>query len=888
MRRRMTTLFSGTLLVAAALIARPAVNQAQGAQPVSLAPAVVQQAVGFAISRPLGSLPPDVATTTGPDQDRPRVRIIPNREIPRDGVPVDEDLMVQQMMPVPNVMPGVGLSFAGLANSDNLAAFGFQVNPPDTVGDVGPGHYVQQTNLLVRVFNKAGAPLAAPIKLSTLFAPLGGLCAAGDSGDPIVLYDPLADRWLLSQFRFVNPSTPPYHECIAISRTSDPAGTYFLYDFITPGNNMPDYPHLGVWPDGYYMTTNQFLFGGPFNGSGAFAFERAKMLVGDGTAAMLYFDLGLSHPEICCILPADLDGVSAPPAGAPNVMAYFTANEFGDPSDAIRLFNFHADFAVPANSTFLERAGSPLGVAAFNPISPSGQDDIPQPPPSGGSSMLDAISDRLLHRLQYRNRGGFESLVVNHTVDADAAPGAFRAGVRYYELRNGAPGGVYAVNEQSTFSPDATHRWMASAALDHQGNLAVGLSASSAAVFPSIRYAGRLVTDPPNGLFQGEGTLIAGTGVQTTTNSRWGDYSALSLDPVDDCTFWYTTEYYTAASQASSSVGWLTRVGSFKFPSCTARATGTLIVNVTTCSGGTPVQNALVKVNLALWGATGTSGSFTAKLDPGVYNLNAEKSSVGTGSNSATVIAGSTTTSNICLGAAGGTVDLTTSAMSAKGKAAAGASVAVKYTIANSGTSASVATTTHVYLSTNATWDAGDTLIGSDATVPVPAGGSINQVTSASIFPGTAAGVYYLIVFADGGTNQPETNENNNTRSKKISIGPDLVISALSINPGSVAAGGSMTINETTKNKGAQSTGAASTTTWYLSLDKKVNAGDTVLGTHAVPALGPNGTHAKSQAVTIPAGKPPGQYWIIAEVDTANAIDEVKEGGTKAVALTIF
>jgi hypothetical protein len=882
MRRRMTTLFSGTMLVAAALLARPVVNNAQVADR-----AIAQPAVAFAISQAARDLPPEPTPAAGPAQDRPRVRIIPNREIPRDGVPVDEDLLVQQMMPEPN-MPVVGTSFGGLANSDNISAFGFEVNPPDTVGDVGPAHYVQQTNLLVRVFNKAGAPLTTPFKLSSLFAPIGGLCATGDSGDPIVLYDPLADRWLLSQFRFLNPSTPPYHECIAISRTPDPAGAYFLYDFITPGNNMPDYPHLGVWPDAYYMTTNQFLLGGPFNGGGAFAFERAKMLVGDGTASMLYFDLGPTHPEIGGMLPADLDGVSAPPAGAPNVMAYFTANEFGDPADAMRLFNFHADFAVPANSTFLEHPGSPLAVAPFNPISPSGQDDIPQPPPAGATSMLDAISDRILHRLQYRNRGGFESLVVNHTVDADAGP-SFRAGVRYYELRNGALGGVYAVNEQATFSPDGTHRWMGSAALDHQGNLAVGFSASSAGVFPSIRYAGRLATDPPNGLFQGEGTLIAGTGVQTNTGSRWGDYSALSIDPVDDCTFWYSTEYYTAASQAASSVGvgWLTRVGSFKFASCGARATGTLIVNVTVCSTGSPVNNALVEVNSALWGGTGTGGSFTAKLDPGVYNLDAEKTGVGTGSSNATVFAGSTTTSDICLGAGGGTVDLTTSAIVAKGKAAAGANVAVKYTIANSGTSASVATTTRVYLSTNPTWDAADTLIGSDATVPVPAGGSVTDTANATIPAGTPASVRYLIVFADGGNNQPETNESNQTRSKKISIGPDLVISALSINPGSVPAGGSITINETTKNTGGGPTGATSTTTWYLSLDKKVNAGDTVLGAHAVPALGANGTHAKSQVVTIPAGKPSGPYWIIAEVDTANAIDEVKEGGIKVVPLTI-
>jgi subtilase family serine protease len=233
-------------------------------------------------------------------------------------------------------------------------------------------------------------------------------------------------------------------------------------------------------------------------------------------------------------------------------------------------------------------------------------------------------------------------------------------------------------------------------------------------------------------------------------------------------------------------------------------------------------------------------------------------------------------------------VDLTVASVKAKGKAAAGASVAVKYTVANSGSTASAATTTQVFLSSNATWDAGDTPVGSDGTLAVPAGGSISDTVTANIPGGTNPGVYYLIVFADAPNGQPETNETNNTRAKKISIGPDLVISALSINPGSVAAGGSITINETTKNTGAQTTGVPSTTTWYLSVDKKVNAGDTVLGTHAVPTLGPNGTNAKSQLVTIPAGRPPGQYWIIAAADSANAIAEVKETNTKVVALTIF
>jgi hypothetical protein len=885
MHWRLGTLITGVLLVVAMMTTRPAVNQAQVSEQAAMRPTAVERAVNFAVSQEVRNLPALPTPSIGPDQDRERVRIIPNREVAKDGRPVDEDLMVQQIAPEPN-MPVVGVSFEGLNNTDNFNAFGFRINPPDTNGDVGPNHYVQQINLLVRVYDKSGVPLTAPFKLSSLFAPLGGLCATNDNGDPVVLYDPLADRWLLSQFGFTSPGSPPYHECIAISQTSDPAGAYYLYDFITPGDNFPDYPHLGVWPDAYYMTTVQFFFGSSFNGSGAFAFERAKMLAGDPTASLIYFNLDfVSHPEgIGGLLPADLDGVSAPPAGAPNVMSYFTANEFGEPADALRLFNFHADFAVPANSTFVERPGSPLAVAAFNPISPPGRDDIPQPPPAPAGSELDAISDRILHRLQYRNRGGFESLVVNHTVDADPG-GGFLAGVRYYELRNPAPGGVYAVNEQATFAPDATHRWMGSAAIDYQGNLAVGYSVSSTSVFPGIRYAGRLVSDPPNGLFQGEAVLIPGTGVNTTTNSRWGDYSNLAVDPVDDCTFWYTTEYVTLASQLTSPAGWLTRVGSFKYPSCTTRPTGTLVVNVTNCDDETPVNKALVKLNSVFWGVTNAAGAFTAKLDPGLYNINAEKTGLGSGSTSANVSAGSTTTANVCLA---GSVDLTVSAMAAKGKAAAGAAVPVTYTIRNIGSSASVATTTKVYLSTDATFDGGDTEIGSDGTLPVPAGGSRTDVANTTIPGGTTPGVYHLITRADATTIQPETNEGNNTRSKKIKIGPNLVILSLNVTPNSVPAGGTVTIKETTKNSGAQATGAASTTRWYLSLDKNVGPGDTLLDSHAVPALAPGGTHQKTATVTIPSGKAPGSYWIIARADDGGAIAEVKEtDNTLAKPLTI-
>jgi subtilisin-like proprotein convertase family protein len=518
------------------------------------------------------------------------------------------------------------VSFDGLSNQNNAASFGFQVSPPDTNGDVGPNHYVQMTNLLVRVFDKAGAPLTQPFRLSTLFQQLGGQCAADDAGDPVVLYDPLSDRWLLTQFAFATPSAPPYHECIAISQTPDPTGSYFLYDFVTPGANFPDYPKLGVWSDAYYMTTNQFLNGATFNGAGIFAFDRAKMAAGDPTAAMVYVDLNLTDfPEgIGGVLPADLDGLLPPPLGVPGVFSYFVADEFGDAADALRMFDFHVSFTDPASSRFIERAESPIAVAPFNPLTPAGRDDVEQPPAAGAAAALDSISDRLMFRLAYRNFGGHESLFATHSVNVGTgtSQATHQSGVRYYELRR-SPGEPFAVAEQATFAPNADSRWMPSGAMDHQGNLAIGYNVASLTTFPSMRYAGRLATDPSGGLFQGERSLVAGTGVQTNTGSRWGDYSALNVDPADDCTFWFTSEYYTAASQASSSVGWLTRIGRFRFPECVNAVPAVLQGTVTNARTGAPVVGATVATEDGFLRFAGSAGDYTMTMFPQGYAVTA-------------------------------------------------------------------------------------------------------------------------------------------------------------------------------------------------------------------------------------------------------------------------
>jgi hypothetical protein len=545
-------------------------------------------------------------------------------------------------------------SFEGLSNDDNVFVYGGGVLPPDPNGDIGPNHYVQMVNLLIQVFDRGGTPLTAePVPLNDLYAGFGGLCEDGLASDPIVLYDPLADRWMLSFIAFdvgIDPNTfevfpvPPFHQCIACSQTSDPTGAYHLYDFQMPNSWINDYPKLAVWPDAYYMTDNQFdaATEDP-HGAGVFAFDRLKMLAGDPTASYIFFDLEPLDPNIDGLLPADLDG-PPPPVGTPNYMMCMTADEYDDPQgDALRLFEFHADFLNPANSTFAERLESPMTTAGFNPVMPCGaseRDCISQPPPAGANSRLDALSDRLMHRLQYRNFGSNESLVVNHTVNVGgASAGTSRAAVRYYQVRRNLPGGAFGIHEQASFSPDATHRWMGSAAMDRNGNLAVGYNASSTNVFPAIRYAGRLASDPPGGLFQGETNLVAGGGSQTDTSSRWGDYSMLAVDPVDDCTFWLTAEYYSA----SSANGWQTRIGTFQLSACAPAPRGELRGTVTDASSSAPIAGATVITANGFLRTTSGTGAYAMGLPADTYQVKASAPGYGAKTVSGVVIANNAT-----------------------------------------------------------------------------------------------------------------------------------------------------------------------------------------------------------------------------------------------------
>jgi hypothetical protein len=513
-------------------------------------------------------------------------------------------------------MPAPSLSFDGLNSTDNAAAYGFRMIPPDTNGDVGLNHYVQAVNALVRVFDKQGNAMTPPFKLSSIFAPLGTACSTRNDGDPIVLYDALADRWILSQFC---NNFPPFRQLLAVSQTGDPTGAYYIYEFVMPNVKLNDYPKLGVWSDAYYMSTDEFL-GSDYAGSGAFAFDKKKLMSGDASASYIYFNLGSPTTiRIGGLLPIDFDGLTAPPANAPNIFVGYKATEYGEGQDAVRLFDFHADFANPANSTFTEHAESPIAVAPFDPTSTDGRADIFEPAPG---EALDAQSDRLMYRAAYRNFGSHESLVFNQTVRVSPVGQTYRGGVRVYELkRNSAANSPFTVNEAATVGDNDVSRWMGSAAQDYQGNIAVGYSVGSETKKPSIFYTGRLASEPA-GTFRSEAEMVVGTGVQKAFGFRWGDYSAMSIDPTDDCTFWYTNEYYTQESEDESDFGWLTRIGKFKFAECTSAPRATITGAVTNSSNGQPIPNATVTADAVYVRRTNASGSYgNLILVPGTYTV---------------------------------------------------------------------------------------------------------------------------------------------------------------------------------------------------------------------------------------------------------------------------
>jgi hypothetical protein len=525
--------------------------------------------------------------TTGALADLPVIANDPNRVIPeferqtQPSVAVAPHDAVAQTAVAGPAVPGTSGVFNGLKFTDLSAGY----VPPDTVGDVGPTQFVQAVNGGLDVFSKTGDNLTGAINDSSFWNGLPGCAPTSTRGvvDPTLNYDQYGDAWVYSALS-IDFSTPTYGQsymCIAVSATGDATGSWNRYVFAAGNGVFPDYPKLGVWPDGYYLSFNDFSNAPPHNfvGAGAMVVERNQMLAGN-TAQSVFMDLsGVSGVLNGGMLPADADGPTQPDPGTPNY--YVVAVD--DPTnvnDQLGVWAFHVDWATPANSTFTNPQA--LNVAAFDGYT---QRSVAQP---GTSQLLDGLSDdRLMNRVQYRNFGTHETLVTNLTTDN----GSGGLAPRWFELRKAA--GSWSVNQQSTFAPTAVNRWMGSVAMDGAGDMALGYSAGDASTAPELRYTGRLVGDSLSTM-EPEGTLAGGGGSQTGTN-RWGDYSQMSVDPTDDCTFWYTGEFYSVTSANS----WQTRIGSFRFPSCTV-STGPTYSVVPTISG-TRVETNILTATPGTW-----------------------------------------------------------------------------------------------------------------------------------------------------------------------------------------------------------------------------------------------------------------------------------------------
>ena len=471
-----------------------------------------------------------------------RVRPLPRRILPTAGIAQAD--AVEQLSPLGAVSPTITHNVDGMPDSANGS---LRFVPPDENLSVGATQVVEVINTAYQVFDKSGMSVQSPRQISSIFTGVSGLCGQGsaspDYTDPIVLYDKQAGRWFIAIVA-ANSNFSTGNECIAVSSTSDARGTYHRYAFSFGTNVFNDYDKFGVWPDAYYGAFNLFS-PTQFLGAKACAYQRSAMLAGTAAKAICF-----TNTNEFSFLPSDLDGATAPAVGEPN----FFVDLFS--TSALHLFRFHVDFATPSNSTFTGPVG--IAVTSFTQACAATGTCIPQ---TGTTDQLDSLGDRLMFRLAYRNFSTHESLVVNHAAKTSVAA----SGVRWYEIRN--PNATPVVFQQGTLTSGATSLWMGSIAMDKVGDLGLGFSESSSTIHPTVAFTGRVPSDPL-GTMEGITTIWAGQGSQTggsaNGGNRWGDYSAMAIDPSTDCTFWYVNEYIPS----NGNFNFHTRIASFKFLTC--------------------------------------------------------------------------------------------------------------------------------------------------------------------------------------------------------------------------------------------------------------------------------------------------------------------------------
>ncbi len=426
------------------------------------------------------------------------------------------------------------IDFVGMNQSANGAGW-----PPDTNGDVGPTYFIQTVNTSIGIYNKSTGAKVSSTTFDAFFpSAVGAPCDNDNNGDPIVLYDRYNERWFILDFAWSGSSGPSYYS-IAASKTSDPTGAWWTYCFQADSTLMNDYPKCGVWHDGIYITANMFQFSGSYQHSKVWAIKTPDLYTGTLTSQ----NVTDSGTFAFSLMPVSAKSPSGPSTSAPNYVYAMDASEYGSGhSDALYVWKYNIDWVNSSNTTWT--GPTKMTAATFGLVSTK----VPQ---SGTSNTLDSLAGRLMYPANYWNYGTHESVFLSHVVEYSS-----RRAMRWYEIR--ISGGSSSIYQQGTYSPDSTHRWMGAVAGDKNGSIAMGYSASSSSIYPAVRYAGRLSSDTLGTMGQGEATMEAGGGYQSSY-SRWGDYSSIFIDPSDDETFWYTTEYYT-----SSGTNWNTRIGSFK------------------------------------------------------------------------------------------------------------------------------------------------------------------------------------------------------------------------------------------------------------------------------------------------------------------------------------
>jgi hypothetical protein len=601
-------------------------------------------------SRPLRDIVP-IHPLAAPGHDHPEP-IRPNLKALRGG---DSDPTLDELpgpvtaAPVSERPTSTGIKWDGVGVG--LAGFSPSSNPPDVNGRVGATQYVQWNNTSFAIFSKTGALLYGPAAGNTLFQELGGACVQHNDGDPVVSYDILSGRWILSQF--VVGAAPAFsHQCIAVSQTQDALGKYFLYDFVTDKDNFVDYPHTGVWPDGYYMTTHVFNAAGDTHlFSRVYVFEREKMLQGKPARKVSANFKEYGGRIQYGMLPADLDSLTPPPPGE----ASFVLGPH--PSDNSLTASTRVAVTWGATPT-IALTEATIANIAYRDAPCAGdftaRQCVPEPPPATPQDYLDNIGRHFMYRLAYRNDGTVdqpqESMVANITVLGRPSFGQHSA-IRWFEFRNaGNSTASPTIYQQRTYDPDGNWRWLGSIAMDKAHNVALGYSISSTGVKPSINVAGHR-GGGILGSMGGEVTLQDGQGVQQGGGNRWGDYSAMTLDPVDQCTFYYTNEYL----KTDGAFNWSTKIGSYRLWTCPdAPAWGKVEGTITSCGTGAPVSGVTVNLSNGFAGATDENGHYSIVVPAGSYTAKAgdrdrDCKSATPASAPVTVTSGGTANQNFCV-----------------------------------------------------------------------------------------------------------------------------------------------------------------------------------------------------------------------------------------------